>query len=304
MPLDEALTLENLSVALTGDGQLSPGRLRLLEGYLALKREFTVELLVACCEKASPVDLDQVGQALYALGDAARWDEGERRWVPQEFALLRRAASAAELPGHVLLIQSLERAFQGMAKWILPHLDSAAVKPWALCAMNALAEKDVQALRQQLPTLLQYGDEQLLNSLAPSSQLAKTCEPHSTGNEPPPSGPPAPEASRAGPPEQVVPILSDSRTGSCQVSPAGVSPPEPVSAAPYPEPEPAVPRASSPPVLEENSGVNAPSPAVQREPRLIPPGASMPEAIHVCTSPCRGSERGPHCLLPEPEHPR
>jgi hypothetical protein len=286
----QALTLENLSVALTDSGRLRPGRLQLLEGFLALKRDITVELLVACSERASAVDLEDLSQACFALADAARWDMGEGKWVWQEFALLRQAACAVERVGHVLLIQSLERAFRGMAKWAVPHLDTGAVQAWAWCAFQALADKDIQALKQKLPALLQASDERLLSRLAPPHPPTVKSESHSTEAEPHPderialeaesqSSPepgarephptqamphpdepgealperdirePHPpeaephrsepvEASREALPGQVVPNLSNSWAGCCEVPPTGALPPEPVSVESRPEPAP------------------------------------------------------------------
>ncbi len=201
---DEALTLETLSVALTEEGRFRPGRMQLLEGFLALKRDITVELLVACAERATAAELEQLSQACYALADAARWDTGDGRWVQQEFALLRQAACMVNRIGHVLLIQSLERAFRGMAKWAVPHLDSGAVQAWAWHAMHALAEKNIQALRQELPPLLQVGDERLLSRLEPSRQPAVKSETHSTEAEPHSDGPAAPEALMGNVAEQAV----------------------------------------------------------------------------------------------------
>jgi DNA-binding FadR family transcriptional regulator len=242
VPWDEALTLETLNVALMDSGRLRPGRLQLLEGFLALKREITVELLVACCERASPADLDQLSQACYALMDAARWDAGDGKWVQQEFSLLRLAACAVDRVGHVLLIQSLERTFQGMAQWMLPHLDTQAVQQWAWRAMQALFEKNVQALRQELPPLLEAVDERLLSSLAPAPQPAAKSESHPTADEPLPGEPLAPEVSTEGVPERVVPNLSNSRTRSCDVPPTGASPSEPVAVDTCPTSEPAAAR--------------------------------------------------------------
>jgi DNA-binding FadR family transcriptional regulator len=286
VPLDEAVTLESLSVVLDGEGRLRPGRMQLLEAFFALKRELTVELLVACCEKASEADLEQLWQALYALGDEAHWDEGERRWVRQEFALLRLAACAADRLGHALLVQSLERAFQGMAHWVLPHLDSKAVRPWALCAMNALDERNVQALRQQLPPLLQANDERLLRSLAPTHQPTTPCEPPSTVAEPPPVESPPLEAAREGLPEEVVTNLSYSRTGLCQASPIGGSPPESVCAEACREPVPPEPGESMPPGPKGELVAPPPAPMC-----LAPAPCSQPAAGHLCTTPscCSGS---------------
>ncbi|HEX8700019.1 MAG TPA: hypothetical protein VF815_14340, partial [Myxococcaceae bacterium] len=180
--------------------------------FFALKRDLTVELLVAACEKASPEDLEQLEQDCFALGDAAHWDEGERKWVQQEFALLRLAACATDRFGHVLLIQSLQRAFRGMAKWVLPHMDSKSVRPWTQCAMTALAERDVQALRQQLPPLLLAADEKLLRSLVPGLQPATPCEQPSTAAEPTTAKASTPAPAKEEVPEQVATNLSNSQT--------------------------------------------------------------------------------------------
>jgi GntR family transcriptional regulator, transcriptional repressor for pyruvate dehydrogenase complex len=165
--LDQALTLESLKLALPEEGRPDPDRRRLLEGFFALKREVTVELLVACCEHASHEDLDELKGACFALREEAHWQEDRRGWVHKEFELLRLAARAADRPGHALLIQSLEKAFRGLANRVLPHLDAAAIEQWALAAFNALVERDSQAVRQQLPVLLKAVDAPLLDPLAP-----------------------------------------------------------------------------------------------------------------------------------------
>ncbi|HEX8702061.1 MAG TPA: GntR family transcriptional regulator [Myxococcaceae bacterium] len=272
---DEALTLENLSVALTDSGRLRPGRMQLLEGFLALKRDITVELLVACSERASAAELEELSQGCFALADAARWDMGEGKWVWQEFALLRQAACALERVGHVLLIQSLERAFRGMAQWAVPHLDTGAVQAWAWCAMSALAEKNIQALKQKLPPLLQASDERLLSRLGPPRLPAGKSEPHPTETESHPGAPAAladerhslPEpgvcephpieaephrsehlaAEREALPGQVVPNLSNSWSGFCEVQPTGASPPEFASVGACSEPESVAPIEDGPP---------------------------------------------------------
>lgn len=162
--LDEIVNLELLGVALKGEGPARPERSRLLEGFLALKRELTVELLAACCERGSKLELDRLADACLALRDAARWEEHRGQWAAWEFELLRQAARVADRPGHLLLIHSLERSFWGMAGRVLPHLDSASICRWAECALYALVEKDVQGLRRDLPPLLEAGDEGLLGS--------------------------------------------------------------------------------------------------------------------------------------------
>jgi GntR family transcriptional repressor for pyruvate dehydrogenase complex len=292
VPLDEALTLESLSVALDEEGRLRPGRLRLLEGYLALKRELTVELLVACCEKASPAELEDLAQACFALGDTAHWDEGQGQWVRQDFALLRQAACTADRMGHVLLIQSLERAFRGMASWVLPLLDAKAVRPWALCAMSALTQKNVQALKHQLPPLLQVGDERLLRSLAPEPPPAPVCAPLPSVAEPPPGGDSMSSAERGSLPEEVVPNLSSSRTGLCEVSPAGAPPAESVCADACHGPVRALSRERRPSGTEENLTAGPPAPPVEPGGMLLEPSSSssLPAAGHRCARPscCSG----------------
>jgi GntR family transcriptional regulator, transcriptional repressor for pyruvate dehydrogenase complex len=168
--MEETVRLENLGTALLGEGASRPERRRMLEGYLELRREVTVELLVACCEKASEQELDRVKTACFLLEDAVCWERQRPRWAALEFELLRQAAQAAQRPGHFLLIQSLERAWRGMAGRVVPYLDSPALYRWTKCAMEALERRDVQALRTRLPLLLQESDERVLGMLAP------TCE--------------------------------------------------------------------------------------------------------------------------------
>lgn len=165
--MDVSVTLENLSVALHAEGPAHPERWRLLEGYLELKREMTVDLLSACCDHASESDLESLSNACFLLREEAKW-KGRPGWVEREFNLLRLAAIAANRPGHFLLIQSLERSFWGMAKRLLPHLHGESICEWALAAFSALHDKDAQALRQKLPPLLQASDERLLRALTPA----------------------------------------------------------------------------------------------------------------------------------------
>ncbi|ADO75355.1 Transcriptional regulator (GntR family) [Stigmatella aurantiaca DW4/3-1] len=47
------MTLENLAVVLEGPGAAHPERRRRLEGFLALQRQTTVELLAASGQQAS-----------------------------------------------------------------------------------------------------------------------------------------------------------------------------------------------------------------------------------------------------------
>jgi DNA-binding FadR family transcriptional regulator len=169
--MDVAVTLENLSVALHAEGPAHPERRRLLEGYLDLKREMTVELLSDCCERASERDLDALSDACFMLREEARWKQ-RPGWVEREFNLLRLAAITANRPGHFLLIQSLERSFWGMARRLLPLLDGESICEWALAAFSALHDRDAQTLRRKLPPLLQASDERLLRGLSPAQDAA------------------------------------------------------------------------------------------------------------------------------------
>ncbi|MBN8226750.1 GntR family transcriptional regulator [Corallococcus macrosporus] len=166
--LDEALTLENLGLALH-DARSEECR-RLLEGFFSLKRQVLVELLADCCAKASESEVDQLTSVCYALLDAARWYPGER-CAQLEFELLRLAAQVAVRPGHLLLIQSLQRAFRGIAARLLPFMGGEALGQWARCAMHALNERDMQTLQHQLPVLLKACDARVLDQFAPRSQV-------------------------------------------------------------------------------------------------------------------------------------
>ncbi|MFP2902731.1 GntR family transcriptional regulator, partial [Corallococcus sp. 4LFB] len=84
--------------------------------------------------------------------------------------LLRLAAQTAARPGHLLLIQSLQRAFRGIAPRLLPFLGGESLREWAICAMHALSERNVQALQHQLPVFLKACDERMLNDFAPCPQ--------------------------------------------------------------------------------------------------------------------------------------
>ncbi|WP_224242805.1 FadR/GntR family transcriptional regulator [Hyalangium gracile] len=181
VPLGEALSLESLKLLLP-EGRKDMDRRPLLEGYFALKREVTVELLAACCEHASQQDVELLLNASFALRDEARWQEKRIRWVEREFDLLRLAAQGADRPGHLLLLMSLEKAFRGLADALLPALQPAALQQWAQCVFNALADRDAQALRQQLPALLKAADEPLLDRLAPVRDT------HTAPKAPPPAG--------------------------------------------------------------------------------------------------------------------
>ncbi|WP_223646554.1 FadR/GntR family transcriptional regulator [Corallococcus sp. EGB] len=173
--LDESLTLENLGLAL--HDARSPEARRLLEGYFSLRRQVMVELLVDCCAKASQGDLNQLSQVCFGLWDAGKWESGER-CAQVEFELLRLAARVAERPGHVLLVQSLQRAFLGAAARLLPFMGGDALREWAIRAMNALSERDVRALQQELPTLMAVCDERVLEQFAPVPMKPVSLEPH------------------------------------------------------------------------------------------------------------------------------
>ncbi|RKG56566.1 GntR family transcriptional regulator [Corallococcus sp. AB011P] len=165
--LDESLTLENLGLAL--HDARSPDARWLLEGYFSLKRQVLVELLVDCCARASLVALDQLSDTCFKLQDAARWESGAT-CAQVEFELLRLAARVAERPGHVLLVQSLQRAFLGGAARLLPLLGGELLREWAWFVMGALSERNVRALQNELPALLKACDERLLDAFAPASQ--------------------------------------------------------------------------------------------------------------------------------------
>ncbi|MBN8228526.1 GntR family transcriptional regulator [Corallococcus macrosporus] len=174
--LDESLTLENLGLALHA-ARSEEGR-RLLEGFFSLKRQVLVELLADCCANASESEIGRLESVCYALWDAARWHPGER-CAQLEFELLRLAAQVAARPGHLLLIQSLQRAFRGIEARLLPFMGGEVLGQWARFAMHALNERDMQALQHQLPVLLKACDARLLDQVAPRPQAQVTPEvPH------------------------------------------------------------------------------------------------------------------------------
>ncbi|RKH62160.1 FadR/GntR family transcriptional regulator, partial [Corallococcus aberystwythensis] len=163
--LDESLTLENLGLALH-DTRSEESR-RLLEGFFSLKRQVLVELLSDCCANASAVALGPLESTCYALQDAARWYHPKERCAQLEFELLRLSAQVASRPGHLLLIQSLQRAFRGIADRLLPFMGGDAMRQWVICALDALYARDVQALQHQLPALMKTYDELVLDQFAP-----------------------------------------------------------------------------------------------------------------------------------------
>ncbi|RKG66057.1 GntR family transcriptional regulator [Corallococcus exercitus] len=164
--LDESLTLENLGLAL--HDERSEECRRLLEGFFSLKRQVLVELLADCCASASEAQVSQLESTCYALWDAAHWEPGAR-CAQLEFELLRLAAQAAARPGHLLLIQSLQRAMRGNAARLQLLMGGESLRQWAICAMHALGDRDVQALTHQLPALLKACDEGVLDAFAPAS---------------------------------------------------------------------------------------------------------------------------------------
>lgn len=170
VPLEYALTLESVGVALHARGGARPERLRLLEGYFELKRETAVALLVRACEHASNREFEPLLDACFMLRDGTRWDDGSKAWVVREFALLRTAAAAANRPGHLLLVQSLERAFKTMEEALRPHLMSQAVLHWANRTMDWLYDRNVEVLSRDLPPLLLACDEHVLGGLTASER--------------------------------------------------------------------------------------------------------------------------------------
>jgi DNA-binding FadR family transcriptional regulator len=162
--LDESLTLENLGLALHHEH--SPEGRRLLEGYFSLKRQVTVDLLAGCAMHATEAALKLLGDACFALWDVACLELNER-CVQMEFELLKLAARATERTGHLLLLQSLQRAFEGIAARVLPLMDCAALGQWAVCAMHALGERDVETLKHKLSQLLRACDKRVLDRLTP-----------------------------------------------------------------------------------------------------------------------------------------
>lgn len=170
--LNEPLTLENLGLAL--HEELSPEGRWLLEGYFCLKRQVLVDLLADCCERASQAALGKLEEACFRLWDAARWESGAR-CAQLEFDLLRLAAQAAARPGHLLLIQSLQRALHGGAARLLSFMGGEPLRQWAGCAMEALRERDTRALQLQVLALLRTCDERVLDNFAPEAHRAQEC---------------------------------------------------------------------------------------------------------------------------------
>ncbi len=279
LPLSEAVTLENLSVMLHGEDRSHPERRPLLEGYFSLKRETMVELLAACCEHASQEALSQLEHACFALQGTGPWEE-QRRWAEREFALLRLAAHVADRPGQWLLIRSLDRSFWGMAARSLTHLDCEAIRRWSLAAFYALGERDAQALRRDLPALLQAADAPLIARLAPARKTDDL-----------PLSPPTPvevlwkdsdalELVKQDLPDVISPNRPACHTGSDQTLPEGASPPEP------PEKEPAAVGTSPVPQTGE--------PSSEPEREVLGPVGLNPAACQT------GSDQASSALFPSP----
>ncbi|RKG58411.1 FadR family transcriptional regulator [Corallococcus sp. CA054B] len=191
--LDESLTLENLGLAL--HDVRSPNARWLLEGYFSLKRQVLVELLSDCCARASDLDLDRLRSTCFKLQDAARWESGAT-CAQAEFELLRLAARVASRPGHVLLVQSLQRAFLGGAAPLQPLMGGELLREWAWCAMGALSERNVLALQHELPALLKDCDERVLDAFAPSPKAPASPPPESHHAPEEPLGAPASATAR------------------------------------------------------------------------------------------------------------
>jgi len=216
--VEKAVTLENLSIVLHGEGRACSEREWLVRGYFSLKRELTVDLLSACCEHASKEELLQLEEVCFALAETAPWEQ-QSRWAEREFELLRLAARVANRPGHFLLLQSLERSFWRMADRLLPHLGCEAIRQWSRCALHALFERDVQTLRRELPALLQASDEHLLSSVAPACGSDDTPQTSHTSMQPLDEGDSQPEPVKDELPGMVSPNRSACPTGSRQVPP-------------------------------------------------------------------------------------
>lgn len=222
--LEKAVTLENLSIVLHGEGRARPEKEWLLEGYFTLKREMTVDLLAACCEHASKEELSQLEEACFALSETVPWEQ-QSRWVEREFELLRLAARVANRPGHFLIVQSLERSFWRMADKLMPHLDCEAIRQWSRYVLHAFFERDVQALRQKLPALLQASDEPLLSSVVPARESDDAPQTSQPSMQPLDEGKSQSEPVEHELPGAVLPNTSACPTGSCPASPTGSLPP-------------------------------------------------------------------------------
>ncbi|ADO74641.1 FadR/GntR family transcriptional regulator [Stigmatella aurantiaca] len=314
LPLEGAVTLENLGVVLEGPGAAQPERRKLLEGFLALKRETAVELLAACCQQASARDLDTLGGLCFELAEEARWGENPGRWAELEFALLRQAARAVERPGQALLLQSLERSYRGMARRLRPHLNAQATRQWALCALHALAAKDAQPLRQELPALLQASDAHLLAGLPPpqepnrGSLLPPLCADTASPQEPKGSSQPplcadtAPSHPTSEPEDATErlseanrPIQSACPTGLSQRPPTGGPPPEAPSSDSHTSLGDGTPGAEVPHGQEASRRV---PPGHQERPSQAPVGSGLDrEGGHLLLDGTAEGEQGGACTV-------
>ncbi|ADO69657.1 regulatory protein, GntR domain protein [Stigmatella aurantiaca DW4/3-1] len=269
IPLEGAVTLENLGVVLEGPGAAQPERRKLLEGFLALKRETAVELLAACCQQASARDLDTLAGLCFELAEEARWGDNPGRWAELEFALLRQAARAVDRPGQALLLQSLERSYRGMARWLRPHLNEQATRQWALCALHALAAKDAQPLRQELPALLQASDGHLLAGLPSPQEPRGSSRPSLCADTAPSHHPLEHEDATERLSEANGPNQSACPTGLRQRPPTGGSPPEAPSCDSRPPPVDGAPGTDVP---QGQEGSRRVPPGLQERPSQAPVG--------------------------------
>ncbi len=290
----QAVSLENLGMLLNGRGGLYPGGLRMLEGYFALKRDITVELLEACCEQASDREWDSLQGACFALREETRWRrEDGGRWVALEFELLRQAAAAANRPDAYLLVQSLERAWLGIARRVAPLLDAEATGKWALCAFQALGARDARALRRELPPLLRADDERVLDQLAPPPVADSTPEAPLPAADSTPAAdgtPAAPRTVTESSPVDTTPPRSEegpdsnlpNRSG-CQTGSASASPPSAPSTGSSTNGDGCPPESSVLGASESESG-GAPGFAPELPREVTPTGAPFtpPSSVRAC----------------------
>ncbi|HSP77038.1 MAG TPA: GntR family transcriptional regulator, partial [Myxococcaceae bacterium] len=302
VPVGQAVSLENLGLLLNGrGGSLDPGGRRMLEGYFALKRDVTVELLAACCEHASDRDLDRLLEACFALREEARWQEDGRRWVALDFELLRLAAAAAGRPDAYLLVQSLERAWLGIARRVVPLLDAEATGQWALCAFHALGARDAQALKRELLPLVRASDERVLGRLAPPPEADDTPEAPRAVTQSHSVDTSSPESEEG--PGSNLPNRSGCQTGLEKARPPSAPPPESPSTGGDCPPEQSALGASEPErraeVSEEAESLPGPSSVAAPGlapglPRVASPPGAQPTGIHA------SSERAPRAPSSQP----
>jgi hypothetical protein len=163
----------------------------------------TVELLAACCKKASEEELERVRNACFLLGDAACWELKRPRWVALEFELLRQAALAVQRPGHLLLVQTLER--------------TCSCEAYGLASFIG-AERQVAELETEVHSTVAQGPEvsEPAETLLTASQVAEV----STPTEVLLTSPPVPMARE----------LVEAPLTSVQTPEVGSSAPEPMPA--------------------------------------------------------------------------